>query len=263
MSRISTAILQTPVSASKQENLDRVAELLSRNFFQDVDLVTLPEMFTCPYETTEFPKYAEPAGGPTWKFLSDLAAEHKVYLQAGSFPEIDDAGHIYNTAYVFDRDGKQIARHRKVHLFDIDITGEQTFRESDTLTAGDDVTVFDTEFGKMGLCICFDIRFQRLFEDMTDAGAKVVLVPASFNMTTGPAHWQLLFRSRALDNQIYVVGTSAARNLDASYVSYGHSLAVDPWGIVLSEMHGKAEGRVVDLDLDRVEEVRLQIPLGK
>ena len=156
----------------------------------------------------------------------------------------------------FDMDGKWDSQITKDFLKRYDRSGK-------TLTAGDDVTVFDTEFGKMGLCICFDIRFQRLFEDMTDAGAKVVLVPASFNMTTGPAHWQLLFRSRALDNQIYVVGTSAARNLDASYVSYGHSLAVDPWGIVLSEMHGKAEGRVVDLDLDRVEEVRKQIPLGK
>lgn len=263
MAKIRTAVLQTPVSPEKQENLDRVAEVLERDFLRDVDLVTLPEMFACPYDTEVFPEYAEPEGGPSWKFMSDLAAKKKIYLSAGSMPEIDSEGHIYNTAYVFDREGKQIAKHRKVHLFDIDIEGGQAFRESATLTAGNKATVFDTEFGKMGLCICYDIRFPELARIMADQGAKVILCPGAFNLTTGPAHWELLYRTRAVDNQVYYIATSPARDMDASYVAYGHSMVVDPWGIIISEMGDKAQMRVVDIDLDRIDEVREQLPLMK
>lgn len=263
MAKIRTAVLQTPVSPEKQENLDRVAEVLERDFLRDVDLVTLPEMFACPYDTEVFPEYAEPEGGPSWKFMSALAAKKKIYLSAGSMPEIDSEGHIYNTAYVFDREGKQIAKHRKVHLFDIDIEGGQAFRESATLTAGNKATVFDTEFGKMGLCICYDIRFPELARIMADQGAKVILCPGAFNLTTGPAHWELLYRTRAVDNQVYYIATSPARDMDASYVAYGHSMVVDPWGIIISEMGAKAQMRVVDIDLDRIDEVREQLPLMK
>lgn len=263
MAKIRTAILQTPVSPEKGKNLDRVSEVMERDILRDVDLVTLPEMFACPYNTSAFPKYAEPEGGPTWQFLSKLAAEKKIYLSAGSIPEVDDEGKVYNTAYVFDREGQQIAKHRKVHLFDIDIEGGQAFRESATLSAGNKATVFDTEFCKMGLCICYDIRFPELARLMADQGAKVILCPGAFNLTTGPAHWELLFRSRAVDNQVYYIGTSPARDLNASYVAYGHSLVVDPWGIIVSEMDERAHVRVVDIDLDRVDEVREQLPLMK
>lgn len=263
MAKIRTAVLQTPVSPEKEKNLDRIAEVLERDILRDVDLVTLPEMFACPYDTQVFPEYAEPEGGPTWQFLSRLAAEKKIYLSAGSIPEVDDDGKVYNTAYVFDREGRQIAKHRKVHLFDIDIEGGQAFRESATLTAGNKATVFDTEFCKMGLCICYDIRFPELARLMADQGAKVILCPGAFNLTTGPAHWELLFRSRAVDNQVYYIGTSPARDLNASYVAYGHSLVVDPWGIIVSEMDERAHVRVVDIDLDRVDEVREQLPLMK
>lgn len=263
MAKIRTAILQTPVSPEKGKNLDRVSEVMERDILRDVDLVTLPEMFACPYDTSAFPKYAEPEGGPTWQFLSKLAAEKKIYLSAGSIPEVDDEGKVYNTAYVFDREGQQIAKHRKVHLFDIDIEGGQAFRESATLSAGNKATVFDTEFCKMGLCICYDIRFPELARLMADQGAKVILCPGAFNLTTGPAHWELLFRSRAVDNQVYYIGTSPARDLNASYVAYGHSLVVDPWGIIVSEMDERAHVRVVDIDLDRVDEVREQLPLMK
>ncbi len=263
MAKIRTAILQTPVSPEKGKNLDRVSEVMERDILRDVDLVTLPEMFACPYDTSAFPEYAEPEGGPTWQFLSKLAAEKKIYLSAGSIPEVDDEGKVYNTAYVFDREGQQIAKHRKVHLFDIDIEGGQAFRESATLSAGNKATVFDTEFCKMGLCICYDIRFPELARLMADQGAKVILCPGAFNLTTGPAHWELLFRSRAVDNQVYYIGTSPARDLNASYVAYGHSLVVDPWGIIVSEMDERAHVRVVDIDLDRVDEVREQLPLMK
>ena len=168
---------------------------------------------------------------------------------------------IYNTSYVFDREGKQIAKHRKMHLFDINVPGGQCFRESDTLTAGDEVTVFDTEFGKMGLCICYDVRFPELARLMALEGARMVLVPAAFNLTTGPAHWELVYRSEAMYNQMFYVATSPARDMEASYHAWGHSMVADPRGAVVAMMDEKEGYQVTELNLADVEPARQQIPL--
>lgn len=253
--------LQTHVFAKKRKNLEQLEHCLTTIAKEQPDLVTLGEMFCCPYDTANFPLYAEPDGGETWQTLSRLAAEYRIYLSAGSVPEVDTEGHVYNTAYVFDRSGRQIAKHRKVHLFDINITGGQCFRESATLTAGDTCTVFDTEFGKMGLCICFDFRFPELARTMVLKGAEMILVPAAFNRTTGPAHWEIMHRSRAVDNQCYVIGTSPARDESAAYHAWGHSLVVSPWGDILTQMDEKAGYAVTDIDLAYVKKIREELPL--
>lgn len=254
------AQLQTHVFPEKQQNLTQLASYIDKVMPEKPDLITLGEMFQCPYITENFPLYAEEMGGETWQQLSQLAAEHQVYLSAGSVPELAD-GSVYNTAYVFDRNGKQIAKHRKAHLFDIDVTGGQAFRESDTLSAGNQVTVFDTEFGKVGLCICFDFRFPELGRLMALKGAKLILVPAAFNMTTGPAHWEIMFRSQALNNQCFVAGTSPARDESFSYVAWGHSLLVSPWGDVIKEADEKEGFQISEIDLAEVDRVRSQLPL--
>ena len=164
---------------------------------------------------------------------------------------------------MFDRNGKCIAKHRKMHLFDIDVKGGQRFKESEVLTPGNDVTVFDTEFGTFGLCICYDIRFPELSRLMTLKGAEAVLVPAAFNMTTGPSHWELLFRSQSLNNQIFAIGTAPARDPLASYQSWGHSIVTDPWGRVVHQMDEKEGIMTTEIDLDYAAEVREQIPVLK
>lgn len=253
--------IQSHVYSEKMENLEQLEVRLRELDGQKPDLVMLGEMFCCPYETSLFPPYAEDEGGPVWSRLSSLAREHGIYLAAGSVPERDEAGKVYNTAYVFDRDGRQIAKHRKVHMFDIQVEGGQHFRESETLTPGDACTVFDTEFGKIGLCICFDFRFPELARRMVLEGARLILVPAAFNMTTGPAHWELMFRSRAVDNQCFVAGTSCARDMQANYVAWGHTLLVSPWGDVIEEM-GEEEGVIVNtIDLSYADKVRRELPL--
>lgn len=255
------AQIQSHVYSEKMENLEQLEVRLRELDGQKPDLVMLGEMFCCPYETSLFPSYAEDVGGPVWSRLSSLAREHSIYLAAGSVSERDEAGKVYNTAYVFDRDGRQIAKHRKVHMFDIQVEGGQHFRESETLTRGDACTVFDTEFGKIGLCICFDFRFPELARRMVLEGARLILVPAAFNMTTGPAHWELMFRSRAVDNQCFVAGTSCARDMQASYVAWGHTLLVSPWGDVIEEM-GEEEGVIVNtIDLSYADKVRRELPL--
>ena len=166
----------------------------------------------------------------------------------------------YNTAYIFDPAGRQIAKHRKMHLFDIQVQGGQHFRESDVLSPGSSVTVFDTSFGVFGLAVCFDIRFPELFRLMALKGALAVLVPAAFNMTTGPMHWELLFRSQALNNQLFTAGTAPARNADASYVSWGHSIVAGPWGNVISQMDAGEDFQITEIDLRETRKAREQIP---
>lgn len=259
--KVKIAQIQAHVYEEKEKNLEKLEQNLERIKNEKIDLVTLGEMFNCPYQTPCFPVYAEAEQGETWQRLSTLAKKYQIYLSAGSIPEKDGEGRVYNTAYVFDRQGNQIAKHRKVHLFDIAVKGGQCYQESATLTAGDQITVFDTEFGKMGICICFDCRFPELVRLMALQGAKVILVPAAFNMTTGPAHWELMFRGRAVDNQCYMIGTSDARDEQAGYISWGHSLVVSPWGDVVAQMDEKSGIQITEIDLDRVEAIREQLPL--
>lgn len=263
MEKIKIAAIQMPTVTDKMENVRTVGTYLEKIKDEKPDFVILPEMFCCPYQTPNFPIYAEEEGGPVWQQLSAYAKQYGIYLIGGSMPEKDSEGNVYNTSYVFDREGKQIGKHRKAHLFDIDVKGGQTFKESDTLTAGDCDTVFDTEFGKMGVMLCFDIRFPELSRMMVNDGAKVIFVPAAFNMTTGPAHWELSFRTRALDNQIYMAGCAPARDVSAGYISWGHSIVTNPWGAVVDMLDEKEGVLLAELDMDYEDQVREELPLLK
>lgn len=263
MAKIKVAAMQMPTVTDKMQNVRTAGIYLEKIKDEKPDFVILPEMFCCPYQTQNFPVYAEEEGGPVWQQLSEYAKQYGIYLIGGSMPEKDAEGKVYNTSYIFDRQGKQIGKHRKVHLFDIDVTGGQTFKESDTLTAGDHDTVFDTEFGRMGVMLCFDIRFPELARMMVNDGAKAIFVPAAFNMTTGPAHWELSFRTRALDNQIYMIGCAPMRDESAGYISWGHSIVTDPWGRVIDMLDEKEGVLLTELDLDYEEQVREELPLLK
>lgn len=263
MEKIKVAAIQMPTLTDKMQNVRTAGIYLEKIKDEKPDFVILPEMFCCPYQTQNFPVYAEEEGGPVWQQLSEYANQYGIYLIGGSMPEKDAEGKVYNTSYIFDRQGKQIGKHRKVHLFDIDVTGGQTFKESDTLTAGDHDTVFDTEFGRMGVILCFDIRFPELARMMVNDGAKAIFVPAAFNMTTGPAHWELSFRTRALDNQIYMIGCAPMRDEYAGYISWGHSIVTDPWGRVIDMLDEKEGVLLTELDLDYEEQVREELPLLK
>ena len=255
--------LQKKTYASPRENMDAVRDMLDQYKGEMPDFLLLPEIFTCPYDNSQFPLFAQKDGDSVYCFLSELAWTNHFYVIGGSVPERDEEGKIYNTSYVFDRKGELIGKHRKVHLFDIDVPGGQYFKESDVLSPGKEMTVFDTEYGRMGVCICFDIRFPDLFLQMRRAGVRMVFVPAAFNMTTGPAHWQTLFRSRALDQQIFMAGCSPARDETASYIAYGHSIVTDPWGRILKELDEKEGILDIELDLAETDRIRTQIPLGQ
>ena len=263
-SKFKLALIQMKGAATNDENLKNAVQKINEAALQGSDIVVLPEMFSCPYKASNFPIFAQKDGDVNWKLLSETAARNKIYLVAGSMPERDmlDGEKIYNTSYVFDREGKQIAKHRKMHLFDCDIPSVN-FHESDTLSAGNEVTVFDTEFGKIGLMICFDIRFPELARLMTDHGAQMIIVPAAFNMTSGPHWWEIMFRTRAADNQVIMAGCSPARDEKASYVAWGHSIITDPFGKVLKELDEKEGTLYQEIDLAEVDNLRQEYKILK
>ena len=256
------ALCQSAGKNDKDERMRKAEKLVREAADEGAQVISLPEMWNCPYSNDYFRPYAEPADGPSVSFMSDLARDLGIYLIGGSIAELD-GDKVYNTSFSFDPKGEIIGRHRKVHLFDIDVEGGIRFMESDTLTAGEDMTILDTEFCKIGVAICYDVRFPEWFRKMALAGAKLIVLPAAFNMTTGPAHWDLTMRARALDNQVYFAANAPARDVEGEYVAYGNSCIVSPWGDFIA--HGGHEEEIVygDIDLDKVEAVRQQLPLLK
>jgi len=255
------AACQLLVSDDKQANVETARKAIDEAAGNGAKVVALPECFDCPYSNACFPTYAEETpSGPASQMLQEAARRNKIYLIGGSLPE-RDGDKIYNTCQVFGPEGQLLAKHRKIHLFDIDVPGKITFRESDTLTAGQTLTLFDTEYCKIGVGICYDIRFPELAMLYAKRGAKFLVYPGAFNMTTGPAHWELLQRGRAVDNQLYVAAISPARNPKSTYQAWGHSTIVAPWGDVVATTEHEPGIVYADIDISKVDEMRASIPV--
>lgn len=257
---------------NKEENIKKAIGMIKDSKKQGANLAVLPEMFNCPYENEKFIEYGEELEkSQTLKKIAETAKEENIHILAGSIPEIEislaedgkEEKSIYNTSVLFDNHGKILGKHRKMHLFDIDVKGKIYFKESDTLSAGSDFTVIETELAKIGIGICYDIRFVELSRIMTLNGAKILIFPGAFNLTTGPAHWEILFKSRALDNQVYAIGVAPALDKSANYNSFGHSIAVNPWGEVIEELGFDEDLKIVEIDLDEIERIRDEIPILK
>ena len=258
--RYELGICQMMVTEDKARNLQIAGGLVHEAAAGGAQVVILPEMFCCPYANDYFVRYAEPFDGRVTEALRRIAAREGVYLVGGSMPEARE-GKIYNTCPVFDPEGELLGAYSKMHLFDINVSGGVAFKESDTLAAGRQPLVVETALGKIGVAICFDIRFPELFRLLVEAGAELICLPGAFNMTTGPAHWALSIRMRAVDNQVYFAAASPARDEDFSYVAYGHSLLADPWGNVVAEAGSGQEIIRGTVDTDYIAQVRRELPL--
>lgn len=257
---VKIGIIQLLVAGNKSDNLHQAEKMILEAGEKGANIIALPEMFNCPYQQYLFPSLAEAEDGETFRLLSKLALKTKAFIIGGSIPE-RDSGNIYNTSLIFNPQGQLIVKHRKMHLFDIAIPGKIEFYESAVLTPGDKVTTFNTPYGSFGTVICYDLRFPEIFRIMIERGIIGAFVPAAFNMTTGPAHWETLFRARAIDNQTFMIGISPARDENAGYVAYGHSLIVDPWGEIIWKAGTGAEVGVVSVETDQVFQVRKNLPL--
>lgn len=260
-SKFKLALIQIAVGASKGENISRAVAMVKQAASAGAKLIALPECFNSPYGTSFFAEYAEHIPGPSTEALSKAAKDNRVFLIGGSIPEKGADGKLYNTSAIFSPEGVMIGVHRKIHLFDIDVPGKIRFQESESLSPGYSLTCFKTPYCDVGVGICYDIRFAELAQLYAQRGCKLLVYPGAFNMTTGPAHWELLGRGRALDNQLYVATVSPARDDAASYVAWGHSTVVSPWGDIVATTDHQETIVFADLDMDRVEEVRTMIPL--
>lgn len=253
-------LCQMRVEMDKAVNLAKGEAMIREAVHRGAQVISLPEIFNCPYSGKFFRDYAEDQSGPTVALLSSLAKELSIYLIGGSIPEIEE-GLIYNTSFIFDRKGNIIGKHRKIHLFDIDVKEGISMKESDTLSAGDHMTVVDTEYGKIGVAICYDVRFPELIRNMALDGASLIILPAAFTFITGAAHWDLTMRARAVDNQIYFAAVSPARDQDGHYQAYGHSCIVTPWGEFCAKTDFRESIIYGDIDIDYINSVRDQLPL--
>ena len=256
--KLKLAVCQLRTELDQDETMEKAARMLREAAQNGAQIVVLPEMFNCPYSGKYFRRFAASGHEAAVAAMSGWARDNGVLLVSGSIPELTD-GKLYNSCFVFDEQGRQLARHRKIHLFDVDLPGLR-FRESDTFAPGEEITTFETRWGTMGAAICFDVRFPELFRAMASRGAQIIFLPAQFNGTTGPAHWELSLRARAVDNELFVVGASAARYEGFSYESWGHSMVVDPFGEALASCGDEETILYADIDLDRVAEVRRRLP---
>ncbi|MCJ1224678.1 hypothetical protein MMC12_001323 [Toensbergia leucococca] len=265
------ALIQLATGTDKTANLNHARTKVLEASKAGASLIVLPECFNSPYGTQHFPNYAEtllpspptPTQSPTYHALSSLAAETKTYLLGGSIPEYAPLTKKYhNTSLLFSPTGTLLATHRKLHLFDISIPGKITFRESDVLSPGNKLTLVDLPpYGRIALAICYDIRFPEMATIAARKGCFLLLYPGAFNLTTGQLHWKLQARARAVDNQVYVGVCSPARDMEAGYHAWGHSMVVDPNAEVMGEAGEGEEVVYAELSGERIEEVRKGIPI--
>ena len=268
------AAVQTTAGPDRQANLEAAEALVDEAVAAGAGLVVLPEYFSVAGSPSFLRRHAEPLDGPTLAWGSAVARRHGIHLVAGSFPERpggpEEAGdRLYNTSCLLDPDGSVAAVYRKIHLFDVDLDGT-SFCESATMAPGTELTVappLPAAVGLppvvVGLSVCYDLRFPEPYRIMTLEGATVLVVVAAFTAATGPAHWELLLRARAVENEAYVVGSGQVGVLPPGMPAcHGHSMVVDPWGTVVAERTEPSPGIVVaDLAMAQVARVRSELPV--
>lgn len=260
------AAIQMCSTNNVEENLSTAATLIEQAAAQGAVLAVLPEMFVLlGCDNAEKVKIKEVAGsGKIQHFLSMLAAKHKIWIVAGTIPiACRHPNKIRAACIVFDNQGEQVARYDKRHLFDVTLSETERYRESDTTEAGTNIPiVIETPVGKLGLCVCYDIRFPEIFTELSAKGAEIIAIPSAFTVKTGEAHWELLARSRAIDTFSYIIGACQGGTHSNGRKTHGHTMIVNPWGEVMTEVKNPGISiTYAEIDLERLYEIRKQIPV--
>jgi nitrilase len=264
--KMRVAAIQMNSGPDVSVNLELAERLIAEASADDCRLVALPENFALmPERGRDKARHAEePGEGPIQSFLADTAARYRVWIVAGSMPLVSpaiDDERVFGACPVYDDSGVQRALYRKIHLFDVDLVDNgESYRESSSMYPGDDVVAVDTPAGRLGLTICYDLRFPELFRRLVDDAVTLFTVPAAFTLTTGKAHWHTLLRARAIENLAYVIAPGQYGRHPDNRSTFGHSLICDPWGRVLAE---QAEGNAVvaaDIDPGMPAKLRSEFP---
>jgi len=254
-------LVQMNSRSDKTANLAVAEQLVTEAAQQGAQLVALPEYvnFLGPRELHD--ANAEPIPGPTTERFAELARRLGIYLLGGSILERSEIpGKFYNTSVLYGPDGSILAIYRKIHLFDVDLTGNVTSNESATILPGDRIVTAEVAGHTVGLTICYDLRFPELYRFLALAGAELILVPAAFTLYTGKDHWHVLLRARAIENQCYIAAPAQIGPHDPGQQCYGHTLVADPWGTVIAEATNRVGVVVTTLDFGYLREVRQQLP---
>lgn len=259
--RLTVGLVQTNSQDDKQQNIAEVLAGIDRAAKMGARFVSLPELWTYLGPGHDEPGIAEQIPGELTRMLADKARERSLYLHAGSFLErVPEHEKFYNTTVVFDPSGDIIARYRKMHLFDVDIAGEKAYRESDTIEPGEEIVTFDVDGIRIGLAICYDVRFPELFRMLALRGAEIIMLPAAFTLMTGKDHWEPLIRARAIENTVFMIAAAQVGNHPPGRICFGRSMVVDPWGVVLAQAGDIPTVITATLELDEIARVRKQIP---
>jgi deaminated glutathione amidase len=259
--QIVVGLVQTNSQDNPEANLDEVLAGIDRAARMGAQFISLPETWNYLGEKDGQDAAAAVIPGDLTASLADKARQHGIWLHAGSILEKVDGEHRFsNTTLVYDPRGEIVARYRKIHLFDVDIAGQSSFRESDTIAPGDRIVTFDMAGTKVGLAICYDLRFPELFRSLALDGAEIIMLPAAFTLMTGRDHWEPLIRARAIENTVFMVAAAQVGPHPPGRMCYGRSMVVDPWGVVLAQAGDIPTVITATLEMDEISRVRGQIP---
>lgn len=258
------AAIQMASGPNVTANLEEAEKLIKTAVQQDAELIVLPENFAI-MGLTEVDKVAiaETIGeGPIQNFLAQQSAKHGIWIVGGTVPiDSNVTGKVFGTSLLYDDSGAMIARYDKIHLFDVVLEdSNESYNESETIESGDDVVVVDTPFGKMGMAVCYDLRFPELFRAMTDLGMEICVLPSAFTSITGRAHWESLLRARAIENLCYIIAPDQGGYHKNGRETYGDSMIIDPWGVVLNRLPHGTGVVVSDIDLEKLRKTRQNFP---
>lgn len=264
MTKLTVALIQTDPGGEKAANVDAALAFVAEAAAAGAQLVTLPETFHFRGPSEARRASAERIPGPLSERLAETAKGHGIFLLAGSYNELHDDEtdtRTYNTSQLFGPDGATLAVYRKIHLFDAVVGGKLKAMESSRNRPGDRAVVADTPFGRVGLTVCYDLRFPELYRALAQAGATLLFAPSNFAERTGRDHWEPLIRSRAIENGAFVVAPATIGNGGTTFEAYGRSLIVDPWGTVVACAPDTEGVTLATIDLARVDAVRSSLPV--
>ncbi len=258
------ACIQMASGPNVGANLLEAERLIEEAVSQQARLVVLPENFALMGKTETDKVEAREADndGPIQNFLAEQASRHGIWLVGGTIPMVaSDESKVRATCLVFDDTGKQVARYDKIHLFDVELVdSDEQYTESETIEPGDKVVVIDSPFGRMGVAVCYDLRFPELFRQQLEDGMEILVLPSAFTAITGRAHWEVLVRARAIENLCYVIAPDQGGYHLSGRETYGHSMIVDPWGTVMNSL-ARGPGVVcADIELGRLNSARRNFP---
>jgi predicted amidohydrolase len=260
VNRFNVALIQIDTQQDKAANLRKIGDFIDEAAGRGAQFVTMPEMCTFIGSGDDARTNAETVPGPTTEFMAGKAKEHKIWIHGGSFYEkIPGERRMYNTTTVYSPRGEIAAVYRKIHLYDVDVRGGVTYKESETIEPGAKIVSFDTDYCKMGLAICYDIRFPELYRILALRGVKVIFNPAEFALYTGKDHWESLIRARAIENQVYMVCADQI-GVKPNIHTFGRSLVVDPWGNTIAKASDKEGILLAEIDMDYVDQLRMEVP---